>query len=355
MGCNFKSRFDQYNAFFLYGATPAAEATIELLDGMGKKILGFVDRAPEKQKALFLGYKVLSPEAFFGEYDGKSGIIIVSAYQMDIAAFLKQNSVASDCVFPHLDGMFFPTYQIGYDDNQQLDRVCEGLTNEEERHYFSGWRKFKQSGNLADLQPMQSMRRQYDHADWFRSIKSGGVAVDIGAYDGTSSVEFAQTGCFSKVIAIEPFINNYNMLCDSIGISKLDIPIEPQQMAIGAGRETLWQNTTNASSRATLNNTASGDGKKGEKIEIYALDDMNFTDISMIKVDIEGYELDFLSGAVETLSRCKPHLAISAYHHHSHAHKIPEFLSKHFENVRVWVGHHPLAVYELEYYVSFGE
>lgn len=355
---NFKHRFDQFDSFYLYGATPAAEATIELLDGLGKRVIGFIDRSEDKQKTPFLGYTVVSPQAFFATHNGETGIVIVSAYQMEIASLLKQHGIASACIFPHLDGMFFPTYRTGYEDDAVLDRVYGGLTADEERAYFFSWRKFKQSGNLTELKPMPSMHRQYDHGDWIKSVRIGGVAVDIGAYDGASSIEFAETDRFSKVIAIEPFINNYNVLCDKVKSKNLHVPIETHQVAIGAARETLWQEAADVSSRATLNSAVENDhtGSSdygGEKIEVYALDDLGFDGISMIKVDIEGYELDFLAGAIKSFARHKPHLAISAYHHHTHARKIVEFLTEQFENVRIRVGHHPLAVYELEYYVSF--
>lgn len=350
---NFRQRFDQFDAFYLYGATPAAEATIELLRGLSKKIIGFIDRSESKQAFPFMGYPVLSPEAFFDQHESKAGVVIVSAYQMEIVKLLAQNGIAESCIFPHLDGMFFPTYRNVYHDDPWLDRVYAALENEEERAYFSSWRSFKRTGNLAELTPMQSMRKQYDHGDWIKSVAAGGVAVDVGAYDGVSSIDFAETARFSKVVAIEPFINNYNELRERINTVNLDVPIETHQIAIGATRETIWQETTDVTSRATLNGAPGSGDQTGERIEVFPLDDLAIDDISMIKVDIEGYELDFLSGAINTLSRHKPHLAISAYHHHTHARKIAEFLFSQFDNVRIRVGHHPLAVYELEYYVSF--
>jgi len=350
---NFQQRFDQFDKFYLYGATPAAEATIELLQSLSKQIIGFIDRSEDKQAYPFMGYPVFSPRAFFHQHESKAGVVIVSAYQMEIANLLAQNGIAESCIFPQLDDMFFPTYRNVYHDNPWLDRVYAALENEEERAYFSSWRSFKRTGNLAELTPMQSIHKQYDHGDWIKSIATGGVAVDVGAYDGVSSIEFAETGRFSKVVAVEPFINNYNELCERVNTANLGLPIETHQIAIGARRETIWQETADVTSRATLNGASGSADQTGEKIEVFPLDDLAIDDISTIKVDIEGYELDFLSGAISTLSRHKPHLAISAYHHHSHAQKIAEFLFSQFDNVQIRVGHHPLAVYELEYYVSF--
>ena len=40
----------------------------------------------------------------------------------------------------------------------------------------------------------------------------------------------------------------------------------------------------------------------------------NLPCVDYIKLDIEGAELDMLHGAAETISRCKPKMAVSAYH-----------------------------------------
>lgn len=36
--------------------------------------------------------------------------------------------------------------------------------------------------------------------------------------------------------------------------------------------------------------------------------------VDYIKLDIEGAELDMLHGAAKTITRCKPKMAVSAYH-----------------------------------------
>lgn len=40
----------------------------------------------------------------------------------------------------------------------------------------------------------------------------------------------------------------------------------------------------------------------------------NLTRVDYIKLDIEGAELDMLHGAAKTITRCKPKMAVSAYH-----------------------------------------
>lgn len=151
-------------------------------------------------------FDVLSPD---------EGIIIVSAYQQEIAQFLTQNGASEAQVFPMLDGMFLPTYGDHFTGCAVLDKIEAELPTQEERAYLQSWRQFKKHGNLADLKPMRSMQKQYDHKSWLSSLKSGGVAIDVGAFDGATSLELAGTGLFSKVIAIEPFEANFNALKSS--------------------------------------------------------------------------------------------------------------------------------------------
>lgn len=62
-------------------------------------------------------------------------------------------------------------------------------------------------------------------------------------------------------------------------------------------------------------------------IDTIALDTLNLNNISEIALDIEGAELFALTGAVETIRRCKPVLAICAYHKISDYVEIPRMIS----------------------------
>jgi hypothetical protein len=46
-------------------------------------------------------------------------------------------------------------------------------------------------------------------------------------------------------------------------------------------------------------------------------------EITFIKMDIEGAEIEATLGAAETIKRCRPKLAISAYHNHSDLYRLP--------------------------------
>ncbi len=345
-------RFFKTRDFYLYGATPAAEAVMELLAVHGKQVIAFVDKSAAKQEIPFLGYSVIAPEDLSLNRHPESGVIVVSAYQLEIANALVEVGVPAENIFPLLDGMFLPTYQGDFLNSQILDDIAGQLKYDEEKDYFASWRLFKKTGNLLSLKPMPSIGKQYEHKQWLNSLRVGGAAVDVGAFDGETSIDLAETEIFSKVYAFEPFQKNYELLQNNIQAKDVDCLIEGRQIAIGASRQTFFQGTEDVTSRSRIVHDANMTG--GEKVEVFPLDALRLDDVSLIKVDIEGFELEFLKGAIETLRRWQPHLAISAYHHRDHPEKIADFLYKNFDDVYISVGHHPLAVYELEFYVSFG-
>lgn len=350
----FKERFDQFEAFYLYGATPAAPGAIELLGKLKKRIVGFVDQDAIKQKTPFLGYPVISPDDLLtAKDDAKIGIIIVAAYQMEIYRYLSKKGVKAHRVFPFLDGMFYPTYADGYVSSLILTDIQNDLLDESEREYLKSWRRFKETADLGILKPIEGLSVQYAHAAWRSGIMPGGTCCDIGAFDGQSSIEFLETNLFNKIIAFEPFQENYQKLVESIALKKLDHVIEPRKVAIGAKRETFWQDLEEVSSRSRIAMEDKSVVGNGDCIEVYSLDSLRIPNISMIKVDIEGHELAFLEGAHQTIKDHRPHIAISAYHDRNHCTAIVEFFKQNFDDVHISVGHHPHAVYELEYYICF--
>ena len=72
----------------------------------------------------------------------------------------------------------------------------------------------------------------------------------------------------------------------------------------------------------------------------------------MIKIDIEGSEIEMLNGSLNTIIKNKPKIAISAYHNKTHFYEIINFFRSNNLKFELRVGHHPLAVFELEYYIT---
>jgi hypothetical protein len=60
-----------------------------------------------------------------------------------------------------------------------------------------------------------------------------------------------------------------------------------------------------------------------ERVESRRIDSLGLIAPTVIKMDVEGMELDALRGASDTIARAQPVLAIAAYHYCEHLWQIP--------------------------------
>lgn len=346
---DFRARLAKYSRFYLYGATPALDGAIRMLTSLGKEIVGVIDRDVEKQRDGWMENAVISPDNFYVQRDKTAAVVIVSAYQMEIHHSLVANGVEPSAIFPLLDGLFYPTYGPYFSANEALDRLDSYLPNPMEKAFLTSWRAFKETGDLRHIQPLATEKKQYHKIGWKEAIRPSGLALDIGSFDGASMMELRELAPFDLVIGFEPFAENFRLAKNRL--EHHEGSFEIHQIAIGAKHEILRIQDPGKSATASLLTNEVHQG--GQAIEVRPLDSFNYRNVSLIKVDIEGYELDFLQGALETLKRERPAVAISAYHKHDHPAEILSFFENHFDEFVIQIGHHPLCVYELEYYIRF--
>ena len=135
----------------------------------------------------------------------------------------------------------------------------------------------------------------------------GDIAIDGGAYDGTTSLDFAK--CGAKVYAFEMDAANYKNCRARLDVSpSYDITIENFGLSDKEGEFTYISGDVGSRKNANGNLTA-----RFTDLDTYAARN-NISRVDYIKLDIEGAELEMLHGAAKTITRCKPKMAVSAYH-----------------------------------------
>lgn len=125
--------------------------------------------------------------------------------------------------------------------------------------------------------------------------------VDVGGNVGRWSVDFAKH--YKKVSAFEPapyHIECFEKNCKSYS----NIELYPYGLGSQSAKGSLEIAVEHHYGSTRVIPNSQGD------IEIKTLDEHNFNDVDVLKIDVEGLEIDVLRGAVETIKRCKPIIII---------------------------------------------
>jgi len=149
------------------------------------------------------------------------------------------------------------------------------------------------------------------------------VFVDCGAYDGDSITSFLRhlssrsIQGYSAIYALEPDKTNYEKLRSKVG----------QMTNLHCLNKGVWNEVTTLHFDS-MSSMASHVQEAGETvIEADTIDNLlSGNRASLIKMDIEGAELEALKGARRTISQYKPKLAICAYHRASDLIRLPQYI-----------------------------
>ncbi len=140
-------------------------------------------------------------------------------------------------------------------------------------------------------------------------LKQGDVFVDVGANIGFLSLAGAyKVGKTGKVYAFEPVPETFEILKFNKSINEFN-QIQLYQLALGNEEKEgiIYSESENRGGASIINHTS----QKGMAIKVKRFDDLNISEkISVIKIDVEGFEFEVLKGAKNTIKRHKPSLII---------------------------------------------
>lgn len=136
-------------------------------------------------------------------------------------------------------------------------------------------------------------------------LRPGDVVFDIGANIGFMAMNFAHfVGPTGRVHAFEPIARNALLAQLSAELEGFR-QVKVHQLAVSdaAGKRLSQVNTTDDSAAAYFSDTAGDDATAIETISVdAAAEDFGLPRVDFIKIDVEGYELDVLKGALGMLA-----------------------------------------------------
>ncbi|WP_260604721.1 FkbM family methyltransferase [Campylobacter sp. MIT 99-7217] len=134
--------------------------------------------------------------------------------------------------------------------------------------------------------------------------------IDVGGYIGDSAIIFEKEWTDKNIYSFEATKKNYELMLQTIKLNQ-STRINPINKGLGSKREILKIKFQGSAS--SIGNANEAD----EECEIITLDEFvtqNNIEVGFIKVDIEGFEQEFLKGAMNTIKTQKPAMLISIYH-----------------------------------------
>lgn len=276
--------------FVMYGAGGDGRDLLRFVQ-KDHRFIGFCSRTKRKQKNGYLGCQVISPEELFHRKDLS---VIVSTHE----ARDEIHQILSDNGYPQ---------------------------------------------NLIFDVPFIHDAGQYFNPS-FMKFESEEVLIDAGCYDLFNSLQLREY-CkkIKKVYAFEPDSKNYEQCLVRKRETSFD---EAEIFPFGtwSTEGTLYFSTKGKQS-ASL--STEGD----TSVRVVAIDDIVGEDkITLIKMDVEGAELESLKGARNTILRDKPKMAICIYHKPEDMTEIPLFIKRLVPEYQLYVRHHSINTFETVLY-----
>lgn len=319
----------------IYGAGRFGRDLADVLVDSGVTVLGFLDRNGRGQdvghglEAHSLG----SPEARAwqaGKPVAMVGVHNPSVSVGEIVEMLKKAGFA-DVVTPmevyytlHRELTF--RYWLGapHDYMQAgpaIERACHLWADEKSKTLFLRTLLYRLTFDWRILETPEGADSQYAAAGlprWNDPLR----IIDGGAYTGDSLRNIGRQGyAFGAIYAFEPDLENFAALRQTLASAEF------------GDERSLWP--CGVWSKTCRLNFSSGGGPSSQlsesgsaSVPVVALDDvLHGQQINLIKLDIEGAELDALEGAKKIIERQRPGLAICAYHQPQHLWTFPAWVA----------------------------
>ena len=144
-------------------------------------------------------------------------------------------------------------------------------------------------------------------------VRNGTTVIDVGTNIGETLLNFAKLNRDGLNIGFEPVPYLYEIAKTNIALNRFE-NIQLVNKGLSSSEEILsFQEVGENNSGGTFL-TRENNLEGARSVEVVRLDDFvrqnEIEDISLIKIDVEGFEMEVLKGASDTLRRFKPTLFV---------------------------------------------
>jgi FkbM family methyltransferase len=201
------------------------------------------------------------------------------------------------------------------------------------------WRKFIPPSYFYPTETMRVTKREgfhyqvdlsklIDHSIYFCTdkevtwkvllsvLRPGYHVIDAGANIGYLTLHFARRCKDGHVYSFEPDQKNFVFLQENVRLNHFENQVTIFKKALGEtrGTATLYRVDSNNPGANRILPTPPESKVPSEPVEIVTVDELNdqgiFRNVDLIKIDVEGFEVKVLKGAVRLIQQWKPILFV---------------------------------------------
>jgi len=218
----------------------------------------------------------------------------------------------------------------------KYDWVKSLLKDEESQVVFEKLIRFRLEYDIAHLEGFTQREDVQYFEDFLHLQPDGETFIDVGAFDGYTTLEFIKR-CpgYKSVHAFEPDQNNFRICSEALAKFQ---NIHCHQFGLSRSKATLQFNGQGSCSKVTDDGLVS--------ILVDRLDDVLHEAPTFIKMDIEGEERAAIEGARNTILSYHPRLAISVYHAPGEFWRIPQQILAIRDDYDIYMRHYTECIYE---------
>ncbi len=342
----------------IYSAGITGKLAYRLLKHLGYEVIAFLDVAADKIKNLY-GLPVYNPfdEGVKSLLKSCGVIIALDKFKYSISQIIKElkdlgyehvtysDKVMAKSNFYHFSTIFDLSRINLWQEREKILAAMELMSDEHSQEVFLSFLNAYASSDF------NSAIISHDTVSYVKPdvpfSKGFSKFVDCGAYTGDTFISLVQHKKVDCYIAFEPVIKNFSLLSRAVENCTTEIH---SVYLYPCG-------VSDTNSYVTFNGELDGasliNDKGAQTIQVVRLDDIiKGQPPTMIKMDIEGAEIQALNGCRQLIKNYFPDLAVCVYHKLSDLWEIPLLVKEIFPRYKFYLRCHGIGTLETILYAT---
>ncbi len=368
----------------LFGAGSAGKELYPILRLHGVEPACFCDNNPERIGELHCGLPVISVPELCREHRKSLIVVTIGAHGDEVRRQLLDqgledarirtiSNLEALCYYTHLAQWYWTEEDLLAHGDELLE-VYDFLSDQKSRDIFTSrialfvggadYESFRDFiSKFSDIRHEKGSNFQecmrstnYDSESYLQfnndliTLGADEVLVDGGAYTGDSTLEFINA-CerhsltYRKIICYEPDSKIFSELqkntsrYSSISLRSFGLWSHTSTIQF-ADSSILRPGSTRIVSAYEKNDDLPGGASGFDEVPVTSIDeDLRDEAVTIIKMDVEGAEMNALQGARKTIERCRPKLIISAYHKRNDLFELPLLIHRMAPGYKIYFRH----------------